>query len=274
MFDNFTTILGNNPYDLDSVSTKLCRVLSDSKYLNINVGGDVEGDFWFCVLRCFLFDDESINLNALLKLSKYIRKHYKSSKISGNGLKYNEIKYRVTATSTFTGEEVAQIEFYKVCDEWIPLHYAYLLIIKHIKDNKIRIRGDVNLEVFAETEEETYSLGTATVVKLYEDTKKNRFYNIVKTLIDSYKLYMYSRLLNDYYNNFDSSGNKIYEDFLNNRETLNFVAEYNKAVEFITEYNGIDICDIPDFLEEIKGSRVLNENIDIDTLVGEDFYLS
>ena len=104
MFDNFTTILGNNPYDLDSVSTKLCRILSDSKYLNINVGGDVEGDFWFCVLRCFLFDDESINLNALLKLSKYIRKHYKSSKISGNGLKYNEIKYRVTATSTFTGD--------------------------------------------------------------------------------------------------------------------------------------------------------------------------
>ena len=276
MFDNFATILGNNPYDLDSVSTKLCRVLSDSKYLNINVGGDVEGDFWFCVLRCFLFDEEDLNYDALLRLSQYIRSHYKSSNISCKGSKFNEVKYTVTATSESTGVVLASIEFNKVCDEWIPLHYAYLLIIKHMIDNDIQASCDVILEVFAETEEGTYDLGIATMVKLYKysTNKRQVFYNIVKDLIDSYNLYMYVRLLDDYHNNYDSKGNKIYEDFLKNKETSNFSNVYNKAVDFITKYNDIDVCDIPEFLNEIKGSRMLNEYTDIDTLVGEDFYLT
>ena len=85
---------------------------------------------------------------------------------------------------------------------------------------------------------------------------------------------MYARFLDDVYNNFDSSCNKIYKDFLNDGETSNFTDAYNEAVDFITDYNDIDVCDIPEFLDELKGSRILNEYIDIDTLVGEDFYLS
>ena len=135
---------------------------------------------------------------------------------------------------------------------------------------------DVILEVFAETEEGTYDLGIATMVKLYKYTTNKRqiFSNIVNDLIDSYNLYMYVRLLDDYHNNYDSKGNKIYEDFLNNKETSNFSDVYNKAVDFITKYNDIDVCDIPEFLKDIKGSRMLNEYTDIDTLVGEDFYLT
>ena len=276
MFDNLATIMCNNPYDLDFESTNLCRGIANSKYFNLDAECSSDGSFWFCVLRCFLFDEEDLNYDALLRLSQYIRSHYKASNISCKGSKFNEVKYIVTAKSEATDAIIARIEFNKVCDEWIPLHYAYLLIIKHMIDKGIQASCDVILEVFAETEEGTYDLGIATMVKLYKYTTNKRqvFSNIVNDLIDSYNLYMYVRLLDDYHNNYDSKGNKIYEDFLNNKETSNFVVAYNKAVEFITEYNDIDVCDIPEFLNEIKGSRMLNEYTDIDTLVGEDFYLT
>lgn len=276
MFDNLATIMGNNPYDSDFENTELCRFMADSKYLDSDIEGISEGSFWFCVLRCFLFDDEDVNFDGLLMLSQYIRNHYKSSSISCKGSKFNEVKYIVTATSSDTGEVIGYLQFNKVCDEWIPLHYAYLLIIKLLIDEGIQPSCDVILEVCAEAEDETYTLGTATMVKLYKYTadKMLIFSNIVNDLIDSYKLYMYARFLDDVYNNFDSSCNKIYKDFLNDGETSNFTDAYNEAVAFITDYNDIDVCDIPEFLDELKGSRILNDYIDIDTLVGEDFYLT
>ena len=269
MLDNFITIITTNPYDLDSVSSKLCNVLSSSKYLNISTSEDIDGAFWFCVLRSFLFTDEEVNINSLISLSKYIRKHFKATCKGTSCNKFNEVKYKAKAVSKVSGKTIAEIEFNKVCDEFIPLHYAYILLIKQIIDSGVYFTGCVFLEVTAEIEGETYTLGKAKYLNTNKGMKLKRFYNILETLIESYNLYMYSRFMNDYY-----SENSIYSGFLDDEGTVNFTEAYNKAVDFITEYNNIDVSDIPDFIEELKDSRIFDENKDIDTLIGEDFYLT